>query len=487
VITLACWLLSVAAMLTVAVLGPSAAIPSIPGSAGWPPYSLSVGPSDGVVYAIEALAAVTGAVATWRLLTAQREGQGADPRWLHAGGFLVACVLTLLPPSGADIKNYIAYGEQAASGVNPYTSGPQSPGVPQTDITRSVESPWQTTPTIYGPVFTRISAVIAHVAHGDGHLAVTLTRLFLTGAFILTGIALYALSTTAGGRRRTAVMWSANPLLLFTLVEGAHVDVLVAAPLVCSIALARRYPLAAGAAVGLAATIKLTGLVVLPGVVWAARQRLRSSVLIVVGACAFALPWIAITSGAFTQLVHASRFTTPAAPWRAVASLLEPALGYATARSLIGAVAGALGLVLVAVLLRRGLPPASHSAVGRAAAITAAFAIGWLLTAPYVLPWYDALAWAPLALVGASFLDRVLLVHTTALVLAFLPGRDVALASGADLANRVVHAGLSPVTLAVLIVVTACLAVRYQRAGHTTLSARSDGAARALPIPPRTH
>jgi alpha-1,6-mannosyltransferase len=465
-ITAACWLLSVVGMLTVAVLGPSAAIPPIPGSTEWPPYSLSVGPPDGVVYAIAGIAAMAGAVATWRLLTETHQRRDADPRWLHAAGFLVACVLTLLPPSGADIKNYIAYGQEAVSGVNPYTSGPQSPGVPQTAITRSVEPPWQTTPTVYGPVFTRISAGIAHVAHGDGHLAVTLVRLLFTGAFVLTGLLLHELCTTAEGRRRAAVLWSANPLLLFTLVAGAHVDVLVAAAVVCAIALARRFPLAAGAAIGLAATVKLTGLVALPGVVWAARQRLRSSVLVVAGACAFALPWLATTTGAFTQLSHASRFTTPAAPWRLMACLLQPTLGHATARSLVSAVAGLLGLALVTVLLRRGLPPGAQTPEGRAAAITAAFALGWLLTAPYVLPWYDALAWAPLALAGASFLDRVLLVHTTALVIAFLPGRDVALVRGADLVNGVLHSVLSPATLAVLIVVTACLAARHRRGSH---------------------
>jgi hypothetical protein len=115
---------------------------------------------------------------------------------------------------------------------------------------------------------------------------------------------------------------------------------------------------------------------------------------------------------------------------------------------------------LVALLLRRGLPPAAADPVARAAAVTAAFAVAWLLTTPYVLPWYDALAWAPLALAAASFVDRVLLAHTTVLVLAFLPGRDVPLAGAADVLHRVVHSGLSPAVLGVLLLVTVRLAVR---------------------------
>lgn len=460
-IMLACWLLSVVGIATVALLGVSSAVPPVPGSTPWPPYSLSMAPADGVVFAIEVIAAVAGAVALWRMLTALQHKWDVDPRWLQTAGFGAAAVLTLLPVvGGADIKNYIAYGQEAASGVDPYLAGPQSPGVPQDAITRAVDPPWQTTPSVYGPVFTLVSRGIAEVAAGNGHVAVTLTRLVFLAGFVLTGILLHVLGTTAAGRRRAAVLWSANPLLLIPLVAGAHIDVLVAGAIACSLALVRRSPLAAGGAIGLAATLKLTGLVALPGLVWAVRRRTRSSVLVVVGACAFALPWYAVTSGAFSQLRRSSRFTTPAAPWRAVASLIQPALGYATARSIVGALAGVAGLALIALLVRRGLPPAADTTAARAAALIAATAMGWLLTAPYVLPWYDAVAWAPLALAGASFLDRVLLVHTSVLILAFLPGRDVPLHAVVDLTHRVVHSGLSPVVLTVLILVTAWLAVR---------------------------
>ncbi len=44
----------------------------------------------------------------------------------------------------------------------------------------------------------------------------------------------------------------------------------------------------------------------------------------------------------------------------------------------------------------------------------AAVSLAWVLGAQYVLPWYDAAAWAALALVAASAADWVLLVHTGA-------------------------------------------------------------------------
>ena len=56
------------------------------------------------------------------------------------------------------------------------------------------------------------------------------------------------------------------------------------------------------------------------------------------------------------------------------------------------------------------------------AAVTVALSAGWVLTAPYALPWYTAIAWAPLALVPATFLDRALLAQLTVLTLAYVPG-----------------------------------------------------------------
>jgi hypothetical protein len=460
-ITLACWLFSVVGMIGVALLGPSAAVARIPGGGGWPPYSLSVAPPTGVVFTIEVLAVLAGAIAAWRLQTSARRGRGPDPRRLQAAGFLAAAVFTLLPPAGSeDLLSYLAYGQESAGGVNPYLLGPQSPGVPQDALTSAVEYPWQTTPSVYGPVFTRISAVIAQVAHGDGHIAATLMRLLITGAFVVTGVILFALSGTDQERRRAVALWSANPLMLFALVAGAHVDVLVVAVMMAALALVQRSALAAGVLVGLTATLKLNGLIVLPALLWAVRARRRAALTVLVGAAAVALPWYAATHGVFTQLGHVSRFTTPAAPWRVVRLLLGPMLGAATARSLVPPIAGLVGLLLVVLLFRRGLPAATGTATGRAAAITATFAVGYLLTAPYVLPWYDALAWAPLALAGASVLDRLLLLHTTALTFAMLPGRQVPLPEVVDLAGRAFHSVVSPVVLLVLIVIAVRVALR---------------------------
>jgi hypothetical protein len=49
--------------------------------------------------------------------------------------------------------------------------------------------------------------------------------------------------------------------------------------------------------------------------------------------------------------------------------------------------------------------------------------VAYVLAAPYSLPWYDVVSWAPLALVAGGALDAVLLVRLVAYALAYVPGR----------------------------------------------------------------
>ena len=96
------------------------------------------------------------------------------------------------------------------------------------------------------------------------------------------------------------------------------------------------------------------------------------------------------------------------------------------------------------------------------AAVTVALSAGWVLTAPYALPWYAAIAWAPLALVPATFLDRALLAQLTVLTVAYVPG----LVTGLSPAVETVTLGLrrygAPLLLAAVVV---AVVVRCVRAG----------------------
>lgn len=55
--------------------------------------------------------------------------------------------------------------------------------------------------------------------------------------------------------------------------------------------------------------------------------------------------------------------------------------------------------------------------------VAAGLMVAYLFATPYILPWYDGLAFGLLALVGASALDGFVVAHLLVLSLAYLPAR----------------------------------------------------------------
>ena len=96
-----------------------------------------------------------------------------------------------------------------------------------------------------------------------------------------------------------------------------------------------------------------------------------------------------------------------------------------------------------------------------------AVVLAWLFAWPYVLPWYDALAWAllPLLAWGTAAADGagwLLLARTTALGFGYLPARqaDAVLPRGLSWLQPVVRHGVTPAVLAAAAVWLAVLMVR---------------------------
>ena len=174
------------------------------------------------------------------------------------------------------------------------------------------------------------------------------------------------------------------------------------------------------------------------------------------------------------QSSRASDMVSIGSPWRVIRTIIHLAVTGTAATDIVKFGAIAL-MVALAVLLIRGLP----SAAGGTAAF--ALALAWLFAWPYVLPWYDVLAWALLPLVplvpgtAAAGLAWLLLARTAALGFGYLPARqtDAALPSGLGWLQPVVRHGVTP---AVLAVATAWLVVLMVRSG------RSAGAERRVPV-----
>jgi hypothetical protein len=244
----------------------------------------------------------------------------------------------------------------------------------------------------------------------------------------------------------------------------------------------------------------------------------------VVTAAAAMLPWGPQSAG---PALRAGSYVSIGSPWRAVRSGLRLLVGEGSADGLVRAGAIVLAVALLALFARplRGLastvtgapavadpaaadPAAADPAAGGPAAGAPAtrapaagapaarapatadpaagaavmaspltvlagascFVLGfaWLVAWPYVLPWYDGLGWALLALLPWAplpwaALDWLVLARTAALSFGYLPARGIALPSGLGWLRSVVRTGVTPAALLAVAVTLVLLLWPYRR------------------------
>ena len=487
---------SIGLTIAVALLGPSAMEPPLPGRPGQPPYSLVAHPSAHLVVALAGAALVAGTAGLGLSFCAVRRGWAPSPRALLAGGILAAAVLAFMPPFGsADHLSYAAYGRMLVTGHDPFATGPNV--MSHDPITRAVED-WRTTPSVYGPLAVGGQALASLVGGTSVRLTVFVLSLLNLAAFAGVGLLLHRLAGRDRGRElRAALLWTFNPLLMYELMAGAHVDTQAAALSLAAVAVfpgARRGGsarwhafagcVAAGALAGLGAAVKLTSALPGGGLAWVARSRWRWLAGLAVGFVTLAAA--ALLSGGpnvLRQAARGGRYVSIGSPWRGIRTALTAAFGAGTASTLVSAGSLALAVALLVVFLRglpgpRALPGevdtaalgTSHATTARLATARAAlaFTLAWLFAWPYVLPWYDGLAWALLPLAVWSWVDWLMLARTAALAFGYLPAIANPVARfPADLGwlQSVVRTGVTPVILSVLTVAAAaaCIAHRPQR------------------------
>jgi hypothetical protein len=506
--------LSVAATFTVAVTGTSVMEPPYPGRRAQPPWAFDAHLSPYLAIALTAVGLLAGTAGLALTLSATRRGWRLPVRPLLLAGLLAALALTLVPPFGSsDPLSYAAYGRILVTGHNPYVVAPDVLARMGDPVARAVQD-WKTTPSDYGTVATAGQALASLIGGTSARLTVFVLSVLNLAAFAGTGLILHRLFRGDRARQaRAALLWTANPLLLQVLVAGQHLDSQaiffgVAAVAVFIRRVAGRpvrqaacWAAAAGALAGLGFAVKITLALVGGGLALAVLQscwsRWRRLIAIEAGlAVGFAVvAGAALAAGGaagFRQTVQASSMVSIGSPWRVIRTLLHLVLHESTADDLVKTGAALLAVVL-AVLLWRGLPggsawtarpwniinkkvpspdvPAAAAVTGAGAEPAAdgaeapvmaalagrcalALSLAWLLAWPYVLPWYDGLAWALLPLIAASSLDWLLLARTAALGIGYLPARaaGVVIPPGLGWLQSVVRTGVTPAILAIVIV-----------------------------------
>ena len=441
-----------------AALGPSATQAPLGPADNFatPPWHVNATPPAWLVTTLLVIAVLGGIGALWLGLSGRWQ---PSARRLVAAGVLAAAALSVLPPIGsADPLSYAAYGRMVTTGHDPWTTSPAHLAA-RDPVEKAVEVPWQNTPSVYGPIATAEQAAASKIAGTDVALTVLLLDLVGTAVFLGAGLLLQRMVHDDGSRRRAALLWIANPLLWLQLVAGAHLDVLAAGAALAAVAVAARSRLAAGALAGVAASIKAPAGLVWIALVWSARRSRRAVIELTVGAAVVvAIGYAFAGVGALRQLNRASHLVSLATPWRPVADLTDSALGTGASRHLIGALALVL-FIAVVIALRRINPDIRD---GSPAALALALSLAYVLSAPYALPWYDAVPWVLIPLIAASRLDALLIAQTGVLSLAYLPGRAAFQLHGA---MHTVAFGMrevvSPILLILLLLLLAVASSRH--------------------------
>lgn len=508
-----------ACLLTTALLGPSVMEPVLTGSPGQPPYSLVVHPPAGLVIALTAAGVVAGAAGVGLCLYALRLGWRVRPGLLLTGGALAAAAFMMMPPVGsADHLNYAAYGRIAVTGNDPYAVAARE--FPADPVVREVQD-WRDVPTVYGPIATAQETFASLI--GGRSMRLTVFVMSVTGALAFGAVGLLLHRAAGGDRRRelrAALLWTANPLMLFALVGGAHNDVLAIAFAVAGlVAFAAPDPLRprrpgdgrpvarcvlAGVLIGVGAAVKINVAVLGGGPAWvllrecrpwrraerraSGRAAARVAVLFGSAAAVTGLAYLMAGPHSFDQLDRASKSVSLATPWHLLAGAGGGLLATVPRRDV--QLASLLLAVVLAAVLLRALPRTTVREIGAApdpgaddaVRIAAALALAWLFAAPYALPWYDGLGWATLALIPASGMDWLLLARTAVLALAYLPARDprnAGLPAGLGWLVTGVRATITPWVLAFLVAAVIAWALRARRVPSPGRSPRAPAEPRA--------
>jgi hypothetical protein len=362
------------------------------------------------------------------MLWANSHGWSPSPRkvfWTAAGA--VAVLVNITPVGSGDVASYAAYGRIAALGHNPYTFTPNRLlGGANNPYTMIVGVKWQATPSVYGPVATWTQQLAASIGGERAWLTIWVLMIMMGASFLATG---YVLLRTAEDPVRAALLWVANPLLIFELVIGGHLDAFLSLFAIAAIVMSRRctrpwHDLTVGLLVGIAGGIKITAAFVALAIAiplihdraWARLARIA----VVAVVTTFGLYIFSYGLAALGLAFGDSKLVISPTIWRLIQVTVQHYYGdhaEATVTSAFGFIWVPL-MVLLAWYLYNRLSPDVPTVVAASCALTFAF----MVLSPWQLPWYSAVAWVTLALLPRNQLTRWLTIATGALALTHFNG-----------------------------------------------------------------
>jgi hypothetical protein len=360
------------------------------------------------------------------MLWAHSQGWRPNPRHLLLVSAVIVAVMVCLTPVGSsDTASYAAYGRIASQGGNPYTLSPHAWG--DAAYTHQVGALWKNQPSVYGPLATLIQSFAASI--GGANVAVTIWVLMILNGIAFVGTGLLLLKTSDDPVRAT-LFWTANPVLILELVSGGHLDTFVAAAAICSIQVARRVSgkwgdVLIGLLIGLACGIKVTAALVAIGLAWPLLRRrewLRLTRIAVVALVTVAVQYSFYGLQSLKPLVAGSKLVTLPSPWWLVQVSGELLGADKTTMTTLISILWPIAMFVIAFFIFRTISSDQPREVVAPFALTFA----WILAAPWVFPWYTAIAWVALTQVPRNRMTRWLAIVTVFLALSHSSGGQVA-------------------------------------------------------------
>jgi hypothetical protein len=367
-----------------------------------------------LVYAGDILACLGLAGMLW----AHSQGWRPDPRKLLAvSAGVVAVMVSLTPVGSSDTASYAAFGRIAALGGNPYTTNPAQ-ALQHTQYLQIVGTAWRQQVSVYGPIATWLQRFAASI--GGSHAATTIWVLMILNGLAFIGIGWLLLKTSDDPIRAT-LFWAANPVLIQQLVSGGHLDTFVAAACICAIQVARRVSgfrgdILIGVLIGLACGVKVNAVLVAVGLAWPLLRRhewMRTARITIVSLITVAILYSGYGITALKPLVAGSKWVILPSPWRLFQALLDvPAFHISAGTvSLLISLLWPIAMIVVAWFIYQRISSDQPQEVVAPFALSFA----WILVAPWVFPWYAALAWVALTQVPRNRMTRWLTLYTVLL------------------------------------------------------------------------
>jgi hypothetical protein len=481
---------SVGLMIAVGLSGPSVSVPEFTSAFPWPPYFDAFRLSDVAVTGLAWLATVIGGLGLVAGLLAVRRGWRPGPRPLLTGCLLAVAALTLMPPLGStDMLDYAIYGRIAAIGHSPYVMTPRQLTASGDPVGRFSPPAWRRAHSVYGPLGTLSEKAASRLAGPSTAKTIFWLKVQNALAFLAVALALdWLLRRDPAAWVRAHLLWSVNPLMLWAIIGGGHIDGLAAGAGVLGLLAARRVSpvrgLVAGLLIGAAIAVKAPFALFLLGPAWAARRSPRTLAATALGAAVVtAASYLLAGRGALTAVLsRAAGSPDLYQPWQLLAGALgvHPATGFMN-------VAGLCATAVLAPVLLWRLPPGPSARLGppersgRPGSAgwcglpfirpVLAVSLAWLICSPQQRPWFDAMIFPLLALMPVTRLDWLVAARAVIGSLGELPGLGYSAALHPALlralVNVVVH-DVVPVALVVVIgaLVWLCVTRRWRPGGR---------------------